>query len=154
MRQSFENQTYDGKNFLSKIKCSFKEMRWGCFCEISKGCLEYIKTWPNLSLHEFPKEFVFFCERLYFSICTGNCWRFQTLWSLQPKEWNLQHYLHKKALRQLRSSTHIDSVFSVRFLLIREFWWESVCKLWLTRNRKFDLISQSGWITQVIFFMH
>ena len=30
---------------------------------------------------------------------------------------------------------------------IHEFWWESVCKLSITRDRKFDLISQSGWNT-------
>ena len=30
---------------------------------------------------------------------------------------------------------------------IHSFWWKSVCKLSLTRERKFDVISQSGWIT-------
>ena len=30
---------------------------------------------------------------------------------------------------------------------IYEFWWESLCKLSLLCNRKFDLISQSGWST-------
>lgn len=41
----------------------------------------------------------------------------------------------------------LRSIVQLFSLSMHEFWVESVCKLSLTHNRKFDPISQSGWIT-------
>ena len=48
------------------------------------------------------------------------------------------------------SQDQVASLFVHSFFIrgyIHEFWWESLCKLSPLRNRKFDLISLSGWNT-------
>ena len=51
-------------------------------------------------------------------------------------------YLSKAELNK-QSNTTTSNIILLGY--IHEFWGESVCKLSLTRNWRFNLISQSGW---------